>query len=351
MHPHEEASDHPPRRHRPGRVRSPQAERRLTPPAGPAVFLTDDEWGRRSADLLAAAPGIDPVLLVRDQSIHDVDLARIEVACFSADAWPSRAAPFFGVALRAPNLRWLHSFSAGTDSPVFASLLERGVRVTSSSGAAARPIAQSVAMYLLALSRDLPAMLRAQAEQRWTPLDYNGLEGQRILVVGYGPIGREVVRLAETLGMRPLVCRRSAQGDEPCEVRPLASLVDAVRDVDWVVVALPLTGETRSLIDADVLAAMKPGAGFVNVGRGELVDEDALVARLNDGHIGKAALDVFAVEPLPADSPLWSMPNVIVSPHSSGSTEASSARAAAIFVDNLGRFLRGESLANEVAGA
>jgi phosphoglycerate dehydrogenase-like enzyme len=298
--------------------------------------------------VLAVAPGVEPVLLVRERSIDEADLARIEIACFSSDAWPGRAAPFFGVALRAPNLRWLHSFSAGTDSPVFTSLLERGVRVTSSTGAAARPIAQTVVMYLLALSRDLSAMLAAQASRVWEPRDYVGLEGQAVLVVGYGPIGREVVRLTEAFGMRPIICRRAAQGDEPCEVRPLASLVDAVRDVDWVVVALPLTADTRTLIDARVLGAMKEGAALVNVGRGEVVDEEALVDALRSGHLGKAALDVFAVEPLPAESPLWAMPNVIVSPHSSGSTDASSTRAAAIFVDNLGRYVRGEPLVNEV---
>jgi phosphoglycerate dehydrogenase-like enzyme len=349
MRVHEEAPHPAPRGHRPDRVRGPQAERRLTPAAGPTVFVTDDEWGRRNVDLRAVAPGIAPVLLVRDQMIDEADLARIEVACFSSDAWPARAVEFFGVALRAPNLRWLHSFSAGTDSPVFARLLERGVRVTSSSGASARPIAQSVVMYLLALSRELPGILDEQAARRWTPREYVGLEGQSVLVVGYGPIGQEVVRLTTALGMRAIACRRAPVGDEPCEVRSLASLPDAVRDVDWVVVALPLTAETRRVFDAEVLGSMRPGAGFVNVGRGELVDEQALVALLEDGHLGKAALDVFAVEPLPPESPLWGMPNVIVSPHSSGATDASSARAAAIFVDNLARYVRHEPLVNEVA--
>jgi phosphoglycerate dehydrogenase-like enzyme len=203
-------------------------------------------------------------------------------------------------------------------------------------------------LYLLALSRNLPGWLRAQASHEWSPAPFRDLEGQRVVVVGYGPIGEEVVRLATAFRMDPVVVRRSALGDEPCPVRPLAELADAVSDADAVVVALPLVPETRGIVSADVIAAMPSHAVFVNVGRGELVDQAALTDALASARVAGAGLDVFDPEPLPADDALWDLPNVIVSPHTSGSSDATTARVAEIFLDNLGRFVRGEPMRNEV---
>ena len=156
--------------------------------------------------------------------------------------------------------------------------------------------------------------MRAQAAHEWSPAPFRELDGQRLVVVGYGPIGQEVVRLAEAFRMDPVIVRRAAHGDEPCQVRPLAELTDAVSDADAVVVALPLTDTTRGIVSADVIAAMASHAMFVNVGRGELVDQVALTDALTSGRLGGAGLDVFATEPLPADDPLWDLPNVIISP-------------------------------------
>jgi phosphoglycerate dehydrogenase-like enzyme len=203
-------------------------------------------------------------------------------------------------------------------------------------------------LYLLALSRNLPGWLRAQAAHEWSPASFRDLVGQRVVVVGYGPIGREVVRLAVAFRMDPVVVRRSALGDEPCPVRPLAELADAVSDADAVVVALPLAPETRGIVSAEVIGAMPSTAVFVNVGRGELVDQAALTDALVSARLAGAGLDVFDPEPLPADDALWDLPNVIISPHTSGSSDATSARVAEIFLDNLGRFVRGEPLHNEV---
>ncbi|MFZ1490815.1 MAG: D-2-hydroxyacid dehydrogenase [Ilumatobacteraceae bacterium] len=311
-------------------------------------FCTDTMWTRHGDRLLAAAPGLRPVLLAGDEDVADADLSRIEVAYFSGDAWPARAGRFIGACLRAPNLRWLHTFSAGVDSPVFARFLEAGVRLTNSSGSAAPPIAQTAVMMMLALSRDLPAWGVAQREHRWAPHRFAELEGTTLAVVGMGPIGCEIARLGIALRMRVIGCRRTPSGDEVCETWPLHRLDDLLAEADWIVLALPLADGTRGLIGAEQFALMRPGARLVNVGRGELVDEEALVSALVSGQLGGAGLDVFATEPLPADSALWDMANVIVTPHSSGASDLSLERATDIFVDNLERWHRGDELRNEI---
>ena len=313
-----------------------------------ALFCTDTFWDQYGQRVTDAVPGLDVVLLAGDAPVAADDIERITLAFFSGDAWPGRATPFMRVALDATNLRWLHTMSAGVDSPVFGMFLDRGVRVTTSSGASAEPIAGTVMLYLLALSRNLPDVLRAQAVREWRPGPYRELAGRSIAVIGYGPIGEHVVRLAAAFAMEPVIVRRAARGDEPAPVRPLAELADVVADVDVVVVALPLADETRGLISRDVIAGMRSDALFVNVGRGELVDQQALTEALQMGRLGGAGLDVFTPEPLPAEDPLWTLPNVIITPHNSGTTDRHLGRTAEIFIDNLGRLARGEELRNEV---
>jgi phosphoglycerate dehydrogenase-like enzyme len=312
------------------------------------LFCTDAFIDRYGDDVRAAAPDLDIVVLTGDEPISEADLERITLAFFSSDAWPERAPGFFRVALDAPNLRWLHTMSAGVDSPVFGMFTGRGVQVTTSSGASAEPIAATAMMYLLALSRGLPDLFRAQAAHEWRPQRFRELAGLPIAVVGYGPIGEHVARLAAALGMHPTIVRRRAVGDEAYPVRPLADIMSIVADVDAVVVALPLVEETHGLISADVIANMRRDALFVNVGRGELVDQSALTAALRDGHLGGAGLDVFTPEPLPAEDPLWDLPNVIVTPHNSGTSDGTAHRAALIFLDNLARTTAGETLRNLV---
>jgi phosphoglycerate dehydrogenase-like enzyme len=313
-----------------------------------ALFCTDTFADAYADEIAAAAPDLEVIALRQGHEVPIDDIGRVTIAFFSNDAWPERAAPFFKVALEAANLEWFHSMSAGVDSPVFSMFLERGVRLTTSSGASASPIAGTVMLYLLALSRNLPGWLRSQSAREWAPAPFRDLEGQRLVVVGYGPIGAEVVRLATAFRMDPVVVRRSARGDEPCPVRPLTDLPAAVSDADAVVVALPLAPETRGVISADVVSSMPSHAVFVNVGRGELVDQAALTDALASGRLAGAGLDVFDPEPLPPDDELWELPNVIISPHNSGSSDATTNRVAAIFLDNLGRFVRGEPLRNEV---
>lgn len=315
----------------------------------PTLLVSDEAWERYGNDIRQIAPSCTPLLLRGLETIPADELARVEVAFFSGDLYPERAGRFMAACLQAPNLRWLHTFSTGTDHPVFGAFLDRGVRLTNSAGSSARPIAQTVAMYLLALSRNLPAWVRAQDRAEWTPRAFDELDGSTLAVVGMGPIGTEVARLGLAFGMNVIGCRRTPTGDEPCPTWPLDRLDELLGSADWVVLALPLTPDTNGIIDRRRLALMRPAARLVNVGRGELVDEAALGEALEQGRLAGAALDVFTTEPLPADSPLWSMPNVIITPHSSGATAGSRHRAALVFLDNLRRWRTGEPLVNELS--
>jgi phosphoglycerate dehydrogenase-like enzyme len=315
--------------------------------SAPALLCTDHAAARYAEQLAAAAPGWELVTLVGEGPVGADALPRVEAAFLSADSFPGRTGAFLREAQRASNLRWLHTFSAGVDHPIFQGFLDRGVRLTTSSGAAARPIARTIMLYLLGLSRDIRGILADQAAHTWNPRAFDDLDGKVIGVLGMGPIARETIRMAAALGMRPIGMRRAVLGDEPCETWTLDRLPELAATCDVLAVALPLTPDTRGIVSADVLAAMRPGAVFVNVGRGDLVDEPALIDALASGRLGGAGLDVFGTEPLPADSPIWDLPNVIVTPHSSAHTPASGEGAAEIFLANLASYVRGEALRNE----
>jgi phosphoglycerate dehydrogenase-like enzyme len=312
-----------------------------------AVLVSDFIEERYGAALSAAAPAM-PRVILRTCGRIEGDVAAVEVVFFSGDCYPARAAEFMSVALGAGALRWLHTFSAGVDHPVFRGLLARGVRLTTSSGASASAVAHMAILLLLALARGLPAHVAAQHERRWAPARGDDLEGKFAAVVGLGPIGLEVVRLAQALGMRVIGMRRTPAGDEPCETWPMARLGELLALADYVVLALPLTPDTHHILDAAAVARMRPTARLVNVGRGELVDETALAAALSAGRLAGAGLDVFEAEPLPQASPLWELPGVIITPHVAASTPTTAHNAAEVFVDNLARWVRGAPLRNEV---
>lgn len=312
------------------------------------LFCTDTFFAAYEDLLRAVAPDLDYVILNGDEAIADDDIERITIAFFSNDAWPERAGHFFGVAVPATNMRWLHTMSAGVDSPIFSTFTDRGVRLTTSSGTSAAPIARTVMLYLLALTRDLPAMIRSQDRTEWNWHRWAELEGRSIAVVGWGPIGQEIARLADAFGMLPTIVRRAAGGDEPYPVQPLAALHQIASDHDVMVVALPLTAETAGVVSAEVLDAIGADGLFVNVGRGELVDQNALTSALIDGRLGGAGIDVTDPEPLPADDPLWSAPNLILTPHNSGSTDGTARRASEAFLANLQRWTAGDELLNEI---
>lgn len=312
------------------------------------AILVSDHVVEEAGERLREAAGERPLVVLRPEAVSG-DPAAAEIAYFSGDLYPARAREFVLALARTESLRWLHVFSAGVDHPWFQQLLARGVRITTSSGASAVPIAQTVALYLLALSRDLRRWTDAQARRAWEPHDVVDLQGQVLGVLGMGPIGREIARLGEALRMRVIGMTRQPKGDESCETWPLSRLGDLLPLADWLAIALPLTKETRGIVSSDAIARMKPGARLLNVGRGELVDEPALAAALASGALAGAGLDVFATEPLAPESPLWSHPRVIVTPHSSGNTPSNHPRATAIFLENLRRWERGGELLNEAS--
>ena len=370
-----EAPDPPHRRHRPGRRGRQEAAVLLTL----SLFCSETALRQYGADWRTIAPDLSYVALPAEGRLSDDDIARIDLAVFTADIWTGDRGPaFFKVLLRAPNAKWLHMFAAGTDDPVFAELRRRGTRLTHSAGSSATPIAHTVIMHTIALCRGARELAVAQQQRRWAERDVTDVEGRTMGIIGLGSIGAEVARLAQHFGIRVIGVRRSPRGDEPCETWPTQRLHELLPLVDDLVLTAPLTDATRNIIGATELALLPRGAHLINIGRGQLVDEPALIAALQSGHLGgaaldvfwnepridarfllldnvvlqphlgSAALDVFVVEPLPADNPLWDLPNVIVTPHSAGGTPLATERAAEIFAGNLGRSLRNESLINEV---
>lgn len=270
-----------------------------------------------------------------------------------ATCFPEYSKQFFSATRKASKLKWLHVFNAGVDHPVFTTMLERGVRLTTSSGSTAEPIAQTAIAGMLYLARNFPRWLAGQRDRKWDPMrpaDFpRDLRGQTMVVYGMGKIGSEIARLARVLGLHVIGVRRSAITTEHVdEMRTPQELGSVLPRCDWLVIACPLTDETRGLVGAAVLAQLPPGARLINISRGEIVDEPALIAALAGGRLAGAYLDVFAQEPLPAASPLWTLPNVLVTPHNSAASAGNEARVNAIFLDNLGRWRRNEPLLNEV---
>ena len=296
-------------------------------------------WAARenvAAEFLALPP--DPA-----SRLSDAECGRVEAAFFSGDVFPEYSRQFFAAARKAPRLKWLHVFNAGVDHPIYTEMLERGVRLTTSSGSTAGPIAQTAIMSLLALARGFPRWLVAQRSRQWNPERKSpprDLRGQTVVVLGLGNIGAEIARLARALGLSVIGVRRGPpRAEDPVdELHPPAALPGLLPRCDWLVIACPLTPGTRSLIDAPLIAALPRGARIINVARGEIVSEQALIAALRSGHLAGAYLDVFESEPLPPESPLWDLPNVLITPHDSAAAAGNDERVLAIFLDNLGRW-------------
>lgn len=257
----------------------------------------------------------------------------------------------------APKLRWVQLTSAGVDRLLDSDLLRSRVMVTTASGIHAVPIGEYVLGVMLAFAKGLHRSLRSQLERTWRPYWADELQGKTVGIVGLGAIGGYVARLAKALGMRVLATRRSAKGratgaeagvPDVDELMPPSDLRHLLAESDYVVIAVPLTDESRGLIGEKELRAMKATAVIVNIARGAIIDERALVQALKEGWIAGAALDVFEREPLPAESELWEMENVIVTPHISGGTPRYMRLAVELFCDNLRRYLAGQPLRNVV---
>lgn len=244
-----------------------------------------------------------------------------------ADAWP-----------QAERLRWVHVASAGVDKILFPDLVDSDVVVTNSRGVFERPIAEYVLGLLLAWAKDLPRTLQLQREHTWLHRETDTLHRRRAVVVGTGPIGREIATLLEAVGMRVRLVGRAESDNLPA----------LVTDADYLVGAAPLTDQTRGMYDRKVFEAMPRSARFVNVGRGPSVVEEDLLAALREGEIAGAGLDVFADEPLPEDHPFWDLDSVLVSPHMSADTFGWREALVDLFADNLERWRSGEPLGNVV---
>jgi phosphoglycerate dehydrogenase-like enzyme len=256
----------------------------------------------------------------------------------------------------AKRLRFIQSISAGTDQYDKQLLRERGVRVASAAGVNAQAVAEHTMALILALSRRLPEARDNQHAKHWRGMigDIAGREfelaGKTLLVVGMGRIGSRLARLAKAFDMRVFATKRDpAAGAEGADaVAGTDRLHEMLGQADIVALTCPLTPQTENLIDAAALAAMRPGAHLVNVARGRVVDEPALIQALQGGRLAAAALDVTREEPLPAASPLWGMPNVLITPHTAGETRAYEDNVIDILLENLDRLWRGEPLRNEV---
>lgn len=259
---------------------------------------------------------------------------------------------------RARRLRWIHSASAGVEANLFPALVESDVVLTNAAGLHAVSIPEHVLGLMLTLGHNLHEAQRLQAQHRWerfTVISYAGgvreLAGSNLAILGAGAIGAALARMAAGLNMHVRVMRRrpgrAVEGAE--EVVGADQLLALLGWADFVVLATPLTPETRHLIDAAALRAMKSSAYLINIARGEVIDDAALVEALRRGAIAGAGLDVATEEPLPADSPYWDLPNCVLTPHVSGYTPGYFEKALAMFTDNLARFVRGAALENVVS--
>jgi phosphoglycerate dehydrogenase-like enzyme len=321
----------------------------------------------RSRDLeriRAAAPGAT-LVTVSVEGLADGPLDDVEVML---RGWLSSDA-FDRLLVRAPHLAWVHSATSGVERALTPAALERGLVVTNARGVFSRPIAEYVLMMILAVSRRLPQLLELQRERTWQPLEGAELRDVTVGIVGLGSIGRAVGALATAFGCRVVAVRRRPDGDggdgasagrrdddaSPSlgevmldRVGGPETLPELLAESDFIVLAAPLTPETQDMINAETLAMVKPGAWLINVARGRLIDERALLRALRDGPLGGAVLDTFRDEPLPPLSSFYDLDNVILTPHTAWSSGRVLDRSVELFCDNLRRFAAGEPLLNVV---
>lgn len=259
------------------------------------------------------------------------------------------------VFLAAPRLRWVHSRSAGLDSVLFPELVASDVPLTNGSGVFSPPLGEFAIAGMLYFAKDFPRLLRNQQARRWEPFDVDQLTGHTLGIVGYGDIGRAVALRARAMSMRILALKRHPPREPDRSPDPLideffqpARLHDMLARCDYLVVSAPLTPETRHMISTPEFAVMKPTSVLINIGRGPVVDQAALIRVLSENTIRGAALDVFEQEPLPADNPLYGLPNVLLSPHSTDHTRDWLDLAMRFFLAQYERFRKGEPLQNVV---
>lgn len=322
------------------------------------LLIYEPSYRRVRAALARFGDAIEPLVVDREGAISlageavSAEDAQPEIAWFSGDLYQQKAAgPFVQAMLASENLKWFHSAAAGFDHPMFQRVAAKGVRFTTSHG-------QAVGMAEYVLAGVLDAFQRgadrraAQQARDWSRLVFREVMGSRWLIFGFGAIGQAVAERARAFGARIVGVRRAVAPHPLAEtIIAQADVLAHLPDADVVVLCAPISGTTRHVADGAFFAAMKEGSVIVNVGRGALIDEAALLAALDRGRPAHAVLDVFATEPLPADSPFWAHPRVSLTSHASGNTDGEDRRNEELFVDNFVRYLDGKPLLNEaVAG-
>ena len=292
------------------------------------------------------------------RAFPEIEITRTEPdqlvdALATADAVAAWKIPEEAIA-RATRLKWVHRGAAGVEDLLTATMAESDIILTNSSGVHASNIAEHVMACMLAFARRLPKLLAMQKEHAWNGKRVIGvfeLTGQSVTLAGLGDIGQAVAKRASAFDMRTIGVRRHPSLPRPDHVETMLGMDrfhEALSSADHVVNSLPFTPATERLFDADAFAAMRHGAFFYNVGRGRTVDQDALVAALRSGRLGGAALDVTDPEPLPDDSPLWDMDNVIITQHTAGRTPHMWSRVFRLIETNLERYQAGDRLLNVV---
>jgi phosphoglycerate dehydrogenase-like enzyme len=310
-----------------------------------SVLVGVVEGDTPSRELLAPRPDVDFVFI--EPSSEPLAEA------FDAEAvlmWNPRSRVLRENWNRFSRLRWVHTGSAGVERVLFPELAASNVVLTNSRYVFDQALAEYTIALMLALGKDLLTTFRYQTEHRWVQRETETLSGKAVVMVGVGPIARRTAQLAKALGMSVRGIGHTARGGDPDfgDIAAPGDLQTLFAGADYVVLVLPNTPQTAGMVDAGAIAALKPTARLINVGRGSTLDQDALCEALRSGRLAGAALDVMRREPLPADSPLWDVPNLIVSPHMSGDHTGMQRDIADVFLQNLNRFLRGEPLLNVV---
>ena len=274
------------------------------------------------------------------------------------DALLSEAEVLFGfispknIIARAPKLKWFQVTSAGVDRHQGTEIWNSKVKITGVSGIHATPIGEFVMGLMLMFAKNTPLSFKMKQTRQWQRYMSGTLRGKTVGIIGLGHIGGEVARLSKAFGMKVVATRRSAKAADKAKnvdlVLPTSRMKELLGQSDYVVLTLPLTPETKNIIGEAELKAMKPTAYIMNIGRGSLIDQDALIKALDEKRIAGAGLDVTVPEPLPKDNRLWDFDNVILSPHISGGMEDYMLRATELFCENLKRYIAGKRLLNVI---
>lgn len=298
-------------------------------------------------DLEVVVQEPDGPVTLNGRPIDPADL-RAEIHWLTLDALGKRGHGYMDRLAASPHARWVQTVFAGVENPMFKPLARPGLTVTNSS-AQAPAIAEYVTIHAFSLLHPIAEQAAEQRRHAWTRVPFREVAQTRWLIVGFGHIGREIARRAKAFGARIEVVRRGANGEGLADaVSTLADLPTRLPEADVVVLACALNDQTRDIADAAFFAAMKPGSILINIGRGGLLDEDALRVALDAGRPAHAVLDVFKTEPLPTDHWMWDHPQVRVTAHASNRGELTGVRGEALFLENLGRYVRGEPLLNPV---